>query len=223
MITRPTWITESTATLIDNIFTNRLNSQHGGTIQGIILTDIADHYPIFHNYNNIKYKQTDIKISRRSYSNKNKNKQLLDIIARTEWANIFTTINTLEAFKLFHNKLKELHDRCFPLQTISKTYNTRNISLLILYELLLKWKIFNNYRPVSVLCSLSKVFEGVMYNRVIDYLNKYKMLFSYQFGFCKCHSTYMSLMVLMDNSIMVMVKYLIWANEMACFRSCDRY
>ena len=62
-------------------------------------------------------------------------------------------------------------------------------------------EIFNNYRPVSVLSSLSKVFERVMYNRVIGYLNKYKILFSYQFGFRKCHSTYMSLMVLMDELI----------------------
>ena len=62
-------------------------------------------------------------------------------------------------------------------------------------------EILNNYRPVSVLCSLSKVFEKVMYNRVIDYLNKYKMLVSNQFGFRKCHSTYMSLMVLMDKLI----------------------
>ena len=62
-------------------------------------------------------------------------------------------------------------------------------------------EIFNNYRPVSVLCSLSKVFERVMYNRVIDYLNKYRILFSYQFGFRKCHSTYMSLMILMDKLI----------------------
>ena len=62
-------------------------------------------------------------------------------------------------------------------------------------------EIFNNYRPVSVLCSLSKVFERVMYNSVKDYLNKYEILFSYQFGFRKWHSTYMSLMILMDNLI----------------------
>ena len=62
-------------------------------------------------------------------------------------------------------------------------------------------EIFNNYRPVSVLCSLSKVFERVIDNRVIDYLNKYKILFSYQFGFRKCLSIYMSLMILMDRLI----------------------
>ena len=60
-------------------------------------------------------------------------------------------------------------------------------------------KPFNNYRPVAVLPSVSKVFERIMYNRFVSYLNEYKILFSYQFGFRKIHSTYMTLMTLMDN------------------------
>ena len=59
-------------------------------------------------------------------------------------------------------------------------------------------KLFNNYRPVSVLSSVSKVFERIMYNRFVSYLNEYKILFSYPFGFRKIHSTYMALMTLMD-------------------------
>ena len=59
-------------------------------------------------------------------------------------------------------------------------------------------KLFNNYRSVSVLPSVSKVFERIMYNRFVSYLNEYKILFSYQFGFRKIHSTYMALMTLMD-------------------------
>ena len=59
-------------------------------------------------------------------------------------------------------------------------------------------KLFNNYRPVSVLPSVSKVFERIMYNRFVSYLNEYKILFSYQFGFRKIHSTYMALMTLMN-------------------------
>ena len=59
-------------------------------------------------------------------------------------------------------------------------------------------KLFNNYRPVSVLPSVPKVFERIMYNRFVSYLNEYKLLFSYQFGFRKIHSTYMALMTLMD-------------------------
>ena len=58
-------------------------------------------------------------------------------------------------------------------------------------------KLFNNYRPVSVLPSVSKVFEWIMYNRLVAYLNEYRILFSYQFSFRKQHSTYVALMTLM--------------------------
>ena len=61
-------------------------------------------------------------------------------------------------------------------------------------------EIFKNYRPVSVLCTISKVFEKIMYSRLLNYLDHYKILFSYQFGFRKSHSTYMAFMVLIDKS-----------------------
>ena len=59
-------------------------------------------------------------------------------------------------------------------------------------------EMFNNYRPVSLLCSLSKVFEKIMYNRLIDFLDKHSLLFSFQFGFMKFHSTYMAIMMMAD-------------------------
>ena len=61
--------------------------------------------------------------------------------------------------------------------------------------------LFTNYRPVSLLCILSKVFERIMYDRVIGYLEEYRILFAYQFGFRKRHSTYLAFMVLMDKLI----------------------
>ena len=49
--------------------------------------------------------------------------------------------------------------------------------------------IFSNYRPISVLLSFSKILEKLVYNRVIDYLSKYKILSDNQFGFREHHST----------------------------------
>ena len=49
--------------------------------------------------------------------------------------------------------------------------------------------IFSNYRPISVLPSFSKIKENRVYNRLIDYLSKYKILSDNQFGFRKHHST----------------------------------
>ena len=60
---------------------------------------------------------------------------------------------------------------------------------------------FKNYRPVSLLCSLYKVLEKIMYTRVISFLDDNKILFEYQFGFRKSHSTYLALTVLMDKLI----------------------
>ena len=37
-----------------------------------------------------------------------------------------------------------------------------------------------------------------MYNRLIKFINKYKLLYKYQFGFRKDHSTYMALIILVD-------------------------
>ena len=58
--------------------------------------------------------------------------------------------------------------------------------------------LFNNYRPVSLLCILSKVFEKVTYSRLLNFLNHYKVLISNQFGFRKSHSSYMALMVMIN-------------------------
>ena len=58
--------------------------------------------------------------------------------------------------------------------------------------------LFNNYRPVSLLCTLSKVFEKVMYSRLLNFLDYHKILIGNQFGFRKLHSSYMGLMLMMD-------------------------
>ena len=57
---------------------------------------------------------------------------------------------------------------------------------------------FNNYRPVSLLCVLSKIFEKVMYSWPLSFIEKHNLLFQYQFGFCKMRSSYMALMIMMD-------------------------
>ena len=58
--------------------------------------------------------------------------------------------------------------------------------------------MFNNYRPVSLLCVLSKVFEKVMYARLNEFIKSNDLLYDFQFGFRKDHSAYMALMVLVD-------------------------
>ena len=58
--------------------------------------------------------------------------------------------------------------------------------------------IFSNYRPVSVLPVFSKILERLMYNRLLSFINKYKLLYSYQFGFREEHSPNLAMIFLVD-------------------------
>jgi len=51
-----------------------------------------------------------------------------------------------------------------------------------------------NYRPISLLSNLSKIFERIMYNRLEKYLEKHSLLYDHQFGFRKSFSTEHALM-----------------------------
>ena len=46
-----------------------------------------------------------------------------------------------------------------------------------------------NYRPISILSNLSKIFERAMYNRIDNFLDENNIIYDLQFGFRKNHST----------------------------------
>ena len=67
IINRPTRITASSATLIGNIFTSN-QADILSSYQGILLTDITDHFPIFH-ISNVETKlNEETYIIKRSYT-----------------------------------------------------------------------------------------------------------------------------------------------------------
>ena len=47
----------------------------------------------------------------------------------------------------------------------------------------------NNYRPISLLNSFSKILEKIVSQQLIDHLNRNNILYKHQFGFRKGHST----------------------------------
>ena len=71
LITRPTRVTENSAILIDNIFTNK-GVSYDESIYRILITDISDHYPIIYVDKILKHKTIDDSFVRRDYSEKNK-------------------------------------------------------------------------------------------------------------------------------------------------------
>ena len=57
----------------------------------------------------------------------------------------------------------------------------------------------SNYRPISLLCSMSKIIEKLVYNGIISFLNKQYFFYKYQFGFRKNHSTLHAISLLTEN------------------------
>ena len=46
-----------------------------------------------------------------------------------------------------------------------------------------------NYRPISLLSNIDKIYQKLMYKRLINFLNATKIIYAHQFGFRKKHST----------------------------------
>ena len=55
-----------------------------------------------------------------------------------------------------------------------------------------------NYRPISVLSFFSKIFEKIIYNYVVHFMDKNDTIYKYQFGFRKKHSTQQAIITLVD-------------------------
>ena len=64
----------------------------------------------------------------------------------------------------------------------------------------------DNYRPISILPAISKVFERVIFNQVHQYFKQNDLYFDSQYGFRECHSTELASYELIDRILLHMVK-----------------
>ena len=69
----------------------------------------------------------------------------------------------------------------------------------------------NNYRPISILSTINKIFEKILHARLIKYIDDFNILYKYQFGFRKNHSTELALIEIVDQIRMSLNK-----GDMSC-------
>ena len=68
-----------------------------------------------------------------------------------------------------------------------------------------------NYRPISILNTLNKIFEKILHARITKYINDFNILYKYQFGFREGHSTELDLIEIVDN-----IRYSLDSSNLTC-------
>ena len=115
IISKPTRVTNTSAMLIDHIYTS---NSYTSTNSGIIITDVADHYGTFYSVSDRKHTSTTSQCKKtRLYTANNllKFKKLLDA---TDFSHILQINCPNESFNEFIAKYKSAFDKAFPLKSV---------------------------------------------------------------------------------------------------------
>jgi hypothetical protein len=112
LITKPTRITEHTATIID-IFTNNIEKVEN-SINGIIFTDISDHLPILHMFDSKNPVENSTKQTNVIYKREINNSNIT--IKNASWDNVFFQENPTKSFNEFSKIFTTTYETNFPLR-----------------------------------------------------------------------------------------------------------
>ena len=97
---------------------------------------------------------------------------------------------------IFSNLLTTLINKSFIEGTFPELLKLAN--LIPIYKK--KEKIFcNNYRPISLLSNLNKIYEKAFHRRIYEFFEENDLFYQHQFGFRKKHSTDHALLSITEN------------------------
>ncbi len=103
-ITKPTRITHSTATLIDNIYIK--TSKEIKLASGIILNNISDHLPVFLFSEKYKSMKTEPLIFEHRTFNNNTYQQICEALSKTDWS----SLNSSDAEACYNRIIDNIND-----------------------------------------------------------------------------------------------------------------
>ena len=112
-ITQPTRVTDNTATIVDNIFTNNIDDN---ILSGDIITDVSDHYTQFVSVVREQIDYKSIKRFKRDYSNLSED-SFKDDVSIQNFNNYYEDVN--DKFNDFYSKLEACVERHAPLKKLT--------------------------------------------------------------------------------------------------------
>ena len=123
LITKPTRVTATSATLIDHILSNNIDISSGHT-QGILCTSITDHFATFHiagNMSTVKLTQpVSLKLTR-DMRKKNIEKFSTEM-HNIDWSNLILINDVQRAYITFHKTISDVYNNCFPYKKFDRPY-----------------------------------------------------------------------------------------------------
>ena len=98
------------------------------------------------------------------------------------------------------------HNICYPLREIINISFTTGVypDLLKIAQVIPIFKnkgdkmLVSNYRPISLLSNINKIFEKLVYSRLYSFFTLHNCIYELQFGFCSKHSTNHALLSLTE-------------------------
>ena len=149
------------------------------------------------NLNADKYSNLDAPDFKQYLRNSITNSLFLSAITDNEIYDIINSLDTNKSNDISPKLLKALCDSFCHILTylfnscmLSGTFpDELKIARVIPFFKSGNGNLMSNYRPISILPTLSKIFEKLINVRVYRFLDDNRVLYSYQFGFRKAHST----------------------------------
>ena len=166
-ITKPTRVTKSTVTLIDNIYSNHIHNNVSFN------TDITDHLPIFTISKDFKISHKD-----RFHLIRNTNTDNIKTFNRKiqslNWEEIINCNDCQIAYSQFHDLFIKYYDECFPLKKVKLNYKSRKDWLTVglktaiktKNKLYAKFRKFPNDENLEIYKSYRRLLNKVQSNLV---------------------------------------------------------
>ena len=113
-INKPKRVGKTAATIIDNIWSSKIEKNASNHI---FVTDLTDHYPIFSQFSIENSGNVNRFIMKRSFTDRNIDNFVADM-NNTDWSNVYDENDSNEAYNVFFRKFKTIFDRNFPIKKI---------------------------------------------------------------------------------------------------------